>query len=150
MDDQEHGASSTVQSRPQLIRVVIVEATQPMVDAIVERISRDPLMIIVGTSTNGLEAIDLYEAHTPDALVMYTHLDGLDAISATEEIKRRHPSAKIVITTVHDDPVIVSRAFEAGVAAYMILPITSEEFSNVLRAIVGPRPPIENPTSSAA
>lgn len=124
------------------IRIVVVQPTKELIHALISYISLDPIIKVVGTATDGAKAVELYESLQPDVMVMYTHLSTMDGMTATEKIRKLHPTAKIVITTVHTDPRIVKRAMDAGVSAYMILPLSEGELSHVIRAIVGPRPPV--------
>jgi DNA-binding NarL/FixJ family response regulator len=57
---------------------------------------------------------------TPDVIVTDISMPGLDGIEATALIRRDNPRARIVLVTVHAEPVLVQSAFAAGALGYVI------------------------------
>ena len=52
--------------------------------------------------SNGLEVIALYEAATPDWVLMDILMPGLDGLKATARIRKAFPDARIIVVTEFD------------------------------------------------
>lgn len=63
---------------------------------------------------DGAAAARLYEAHRPAWVLMDVSMLPVDGITATREIVARHPRARIVIITEHDDDETRRHAIRAG------------------------------------
>jgi DNA-binding NarL/FixJ family response regulator len=66
-----------------------------------------------------LEAIELYVRHRPDWVLMDIEMGRIDGISATRIIREIDASAKIIIVTMFDDPLLRSKSRHAGAAGYL-------------------------------
>src|SRR4029077_20626312 len=69
---------------------------------------------VVGVVADGEALIEQANRLQPDAIVSDVSLKGLDGISATIEIRRRHPTVPIVLVTASPDPSLRSTALAAG------------------------------------
>lgn len=67
----------------------------------------------------GEEACQLYLTWQPHVVVMDLNLPGIGGLSATRRILARDPSAKVLIFSMYDEVVYVSRALEAGAKGYI-------------------------------
>ena len=74
---------------------------------------------MVGSARDGREAIELWEEHRPDVTLMDIAMPVLDGLSAAREIRRRDPSACILVVTGSNARSDVDRARQAGVAGYV-------------------------------
>jgi DNA-binding NarL/FixJ family response regulator len=74
---------------------------------------------IVGVVADGATLIAHAIQLQPDAIVADVHLQTLDGITATIDIRRRDPAIPIVLVTGDDDPSLRSRAIAAGASAFV-------------------------------
>jgi len=81
---------------------------------------------VVGTSDNGIDAVGLCSKLAPDVVLMDVSLKGQDGIEAACEISVKSPTP-VVLVTGNDDDDTIHRAVEAGVVAYLVKPVKSEE-----------------------
>ncbi len=72
---------------------------------------------IVGTATNGLEAVDLAEQLEPDIILMDLHMPHLDGLEATRRIRNKGLPVQIIVLTTHTDATCQQRARQAGADA---------------------------------
>jgi DNA-binding NarL/FixJ family response regulator len=61
-------------------------------------------------------------------------MPGLDGIAATVALRARHPAARVVLVTVHDDPDLAERGYAAGALAYVLKHTAARELVPALRA----------------
>ena len=69
---------------------------------------------------DGLEAINQYEEHHPDWVLMDIEMDRMDGMTASTRILQQFPGAHIMIVTQHDDPGFREAARKLGVPAYVM------------------------------
>jgi pilus assembly protein CpaE len=82
---------------------------------------------VVGTASNGLQAIQLVRQLKPDVVVMDVNMPDMDGITATANIKRDLPNTEIVILTVQDDMDYMRRAMLAGARDFLAKPPMIDE-----------------------
>ena len=59
---------------------------------------------LVGTASNGLEAIDCVRKTRPDVVVLDLQMPVMDGLSASVQIKAIHPNIKILVYSSVEDP----------------------------------------------
>lgn len=75
---------------------------------------------VLAVGNSGSEAVELYEKHSPDILLMDIRMDGMTGLEAGEIILQKHKDAKILyLTTFLDDEYIV-KALNIGAKGYIL------------------------------
>ena len=69
--------------------------------------------------SDGGEAIEAYETSLPDFVLMDINMKPVDGLTAAKEILRRHPEAKIIIVSQHQDKRTRETALSIGVTAFV-------------------------------
>ncbi|WP_276301838.1 response regulator [Halorussus lipolyticus] len=91
---------------------------------------------IVGEASNGVEAVEMYENHRPDAITMDIMMPEMDGVEATDRIKSSDNPPTIVMVTSVDQNSKMKQAVKAGADGYVTKPFEPEdikaELSNVL------------------
>lgn len=90
---------------------------------------------VVGRVGDGQTAVAVAERDRPDAIVMDLVMPGMDGLEAARQIASSRGVA-IVAITAHDDPGLVARAIDAGVAAYLVKPVDAGQVDSALRLAV--------------
>jgi two-component system, chemotaxis family, protein-glutamate methylesterase/glutaminase len=86
-----------------MIRLLVVEDSKTIQQALVEIFNSDPDIRVVGTASNGDEAVNAVMALKPDVVTMDINMPGLDGFGATRAIMASSP-VPIVIVTGKMDP----------------------------------------------
>lgn len=79
----------------------------------------DARMSDVTECSNGLEAVETYEARRRDLVLMDISMPVLDGISATRRIRAIDPDARVIIVTDFADAALADAAADAGASAYV-------------------------------
>ncbi len=74
----------------------------------------------------GEQAYQMYFKHQPQAVVMDLSLPGMSGLACIRKIISRDPLARILVFSIHDEPVYVTRALEAGAKGYITKSSASE------------------------
>jgi two-component system invasion response regulator UvrY len=71
----------------------------------------------------------LYRRHRPDVVIVDLSLqgNGLGGLPLIQRIKAHDPRARILVFSMHSDPIIVSRALKAGAAGYILKDTSSRD-----------------------
>lgn len=79
-----------------------------------------PDLTVVATGSNGHDAINLYEQHTPDVLLMDIRMEQMNGLEAAGAILGKHPNAKILLLTTFSDDEYILKAIQLGAKGYII------------------------------
>ncbi len=110
-----------------MIRVLIVD-DHPMVAEGIQSIleSYDDIEI-VGTLTNGRDAVEQVQKRAPDVILMDLNMPDISGLNATEMILEQRPETNIVILSMHDSPEYISTALSHGAKGYILKDVPTEE-----------------------
>ena len=95
-------------------------------------LEREPDLEVVGEAEDARHGYEMAEATRPELLIVDVSLPGVDGIAATRELCRRVPESRVLVLSMHDEPLLASRALEAGALGYAI---KSESAESVLAAV---------------
>jgi DNA-binding NarL/FixJ family response regulator len=73
----------------------------------------------VGTAANGLDAIELADDLTPDAVVIDLHMPLVDGVTAVARLRKDHPSLCLIALTGDTDSRLHQAVAEAGADAVL-------------------------------
>ena len=97
------------------------------------RILRTEGLEVVGTATNGKEAVELVLSVRPDLVLMDIQMPLMDGLEASERILASYPVC-IVMLTAFSDAECIDRARRIGTSGYVLKPFTVETVVPQLRA----------------
>jgi two-component system, NarL family, invasion response regulator UvrY len=78
-----------------------------------------PEISVVGEAESGEAACTRYPDLTPDVLVMDLAMPGMGGLEALKRIRSRHPQARVLALSAHDDPVHARRALQEGALGFL-------------------------------
>ena len=89
----------------------------------------------VVTAQNGLEAVETFDRHSFDLVLLDVLMPGMDGFSACAEIRKRS-DVPVVMLTALSRPDDIVRGLETGADNYIVKPFTFKEVEAKLRAIL--------------
>jgi two-component system, NarL family, response regulator len=121
-------------SRPR-IRVLCVDDHRIVREGIALIISREPDMEVVGLAASGEEAVLLFERQQPDLTLMDLRLGAMSGLEAIHVIRRKDPTARIIVLTMYQGDEDVYRALAAGAATYLLKETLPDDLIRVMRDV---------------
>lgn len=99
-------------------------------------LSNVPNLEVVAEATDGATALQLTEAHRPDLVIMDITMPGMNGIEATYELKRRLPSTRILMLTMHENEEMLFRTVQAGAAGYVLKKSADSELLDAIHQVM--------------
>ncbi|MDF2488926.1 MAG: chemotaxis-specific methylesterase [Pseudomonas sp.] len=110
------------------VKVLVVDDSGFFRRRVSEILSADPAIQVVGTATNGKEAIDQALALKPDVITMDYEMPMMDGITAVRHIMQRCPTPVLMFSSLtHEGARVTLDALDAGAVDY--LPKNFEDIS---------------------
>jgi DNA-binding NarL/FixJ family response regulator len=104
---------------------------------------------VVGSVTNGLEAVSVAISRRPDVVLMDLSMPLLDGIEATRRILAARPEMRVVMLTFHSDPEPILEAVDAGAVGYLLKDAEPEDILRGVRAAARGESPLDPKAASA-
>ncbi|MEU8606390.1 response regulator transcription factor [Actinoplanes sp. NPDC048791] len=91
---------------------------------------------VVGTATDGAEAVALARTVRPDVVLMDLRMPRCDGVEATRRLRTEAPEVKVVVLTTYSDDRSVLDAVRAGARGYLTKDAGGEQIHEALRQVV--------------
>ncbi|HVD18460.1 MAG TPA: response regulator transcription factor [Propionibacteriaceae bacterium] len=115
-----------------MIKILVADDHPVVRDGLRALFAEYPDITLIGEAATGREAIKAAVIDQPDVIIMDLAMPDTDGFSATAEISRVAPEVAVLILTMSDDDVTVTKAMRAGARGYLLKGATKEE---ILRAV---------------
>ena len=108
------------------MKILIVD-DHPIVRAGVGRLLAAEPEIEVREATNGREALSIYRELQPTLVILDLNLPGIGGLEVLTRLKAADPDARVLVLSMHDDEIHVTRTLRAGAAGYVTKNAPPEE-----------------------
>lgn len=98
---------------------VLIVDDHPIVRAGLRRLLAGEPGIELAEAATGKEALTLLLSFRPDVMILDLNLPGLGGFDIIARVARDTPRPRILVLSMHDDPIFALRALEAGADAYV-------------------------------
>jgi DNA-binding NarL/FixJ family response regulator len=92
-------------------------------------------MEFVAEASSGQEAIEEFQKHRPDVVLMDLQMPDMNGIDAMIAIREDFPDARFIVLTTYAGDVQISRALRAGARAYLLKSLLRRELLDTIRAV---------------
>jgi len=90
----------------------------------------------IAECASGEEAYSYLYDNEVHIIIMDISMPGKGGIETTQQIKKRYPEIKIIILSMHDNPMMVSKAISAGANAYILKNEISDNLLDALDKLI--------------
>lgn len=94
---------------------------------------------VVAEAESGEAACQRYLELTPDVVVMDLAMPGMGGLEALRRIRARHPQARVLALSAHDDPMHARRALQEGALGYLSKRSAPETLLEAVTTVAGGR-----------
>ncbi|NOK85442.1 MAG: DNA-binding response regulator, NarL/FixJ family, contains REC and HTH domains [Chloroflexi bacterium AL-W] len=117
------------------IRIMVVDDHFVVRVGLVTMINTQSDMTVVAEAASGSQAIELFQEHQPDIVLVDLRMPGMSGVEVITTIRREWPEARCVVLTMYDGDEQIYQALQAGARAYLLKSVTREEFLDAIRAV---------------
>ena len=119
-----------------MIRVLIADDQELIRQSLSFVLDAQADIEMVGTASNGREAIEQVRKEKPDVVLMDIRMPEVDGVECTRLIKAAYPQIKVIILTTFDDDEYVFGALRYGASGYLLKGVSVSELANAVREVV--------------
>ncbi len=121
------------------IRVLIADDQRVVRDGLAMLVGLIDGVEVVGTATDGIEAVERAERDRPNIVLMDLRMPGMDGTEATRAIRAALPDTQVLVLTTYADDESLFPALRAGARGYLTKDASAEEIEQAIRALVAGR-----------
>ena len=89
----------------------------------------------IAEAATGQSALGIFRAAPPTLTILDLNLPGISGLEVIERLKVVDPKARILVLSMHDDPMHVRRALQAGAAGYVTKNAPPDEIIEAVRRV---------------
>ena len=102
----------------------------------VQKTLRDTEFEVVATAADGQEAVERFEEHQPDLVLLDVVMPRLDGPGALKRIMDLDPQARVIMISSLGTEETVSECLEHGALRFLQKPFTDDLLLNTLRSVL--------------
>lgn len=117
------------------IRVILADDHPVVRDGLANMVNQQADMQVVAEAGDGEEAINLYELHQPDVMVLDLRMPKRDGVAVVQHVLEAHPKARLLIMTTYDGDEDIFRSLSQGAKGYILKDAPRQEILLAIRAV---------------
>lgn len=115
-----------------MIKLVIAEDHQSLIDGIKIFLEYEDDIRVVGEANDGERLLEIVKAKRPDVVLTDIRMPKMDGITAAKEIKKEFPECHIIAFSMFEQEEAITQMMEAGASGYIM---KNSSLKSVLAAI---------------
>lgn len=116
------------------MKIFLTDDHTILLSGLVKILALEDGLEVVGSATSLQETYDKLTRVTPDVLVTDYNLPDGDGLTLIRKVKRKYPSIKIIVLSMHDETHLVQEILKEGISGYLLKKDSHSELINAIRA----------------
>jgi len=125
------------------MKLLIVD-DHPIVRAGLRRLLASERGFDIVEAATGPEAIAAFREQQPDLVILDLNLPGLSGLEVLSRLRADNPKARVLVLSMLDNPLYVTRVLEAGAGGYVSKSAPPEQLLEAVRRVAAGQPYIEH------
>ena len=118
-----------------MIRVLIVDDHQVVLDGIQSMLEQEEGISITGKLMNGPDALEFLKNSPVDVSLIDINMPGMDGIELCKAIQKKHPDIKVLALTTFNEVSFITNMMKSGASGYLLKNTTKEELITAIKTI---------------
>jgi two-component system, NarL family, invasion response regulator UvrY len=118
------------------VKILIVD-DHPIVRSGLRRLLAAEPEIEVREAASGREALSVFREQQPTLVILDLNLPGIGGLEVLARLKAIDPDARVLVLSMHDDEIHITRALRAGAVGYLTKNAPPEELLEAIRRVAG-------------
>ncbi|MBR3992538.1 MAG: response regulator, partial [Anaerotignum sp.] len=120
----------------EMYKILLVDDEEEIRTSIIKKIDWDKNgFTVIGDAENGKDALEKIEQLEPDVVLTDIRMPYMDGLELAAELRRTHPSVKVVIFSGYDDFEYAKQAIQLNIIEYILKPVNARELTDILGKI---------------
>jgi two-component system NarL family response regulator len=117
------------------IRILVVDDHFMVRMGLAASLNVEPDMEVVAEVGSGEAALDAYNRHRPNLVIMDVRLPGMSGADTTAAILREFPDACVLMLSTHSGEEEIYRAMQSGARGYVLKSVLREDLLRAIREV---------------
>lgn len=130
------------------IRVFVVEDHPVVRQGLVALLAKAPDIEIIGSASDGLEAVQSFRSLLPDVTLLDLQMPRLGGVATIQRVRSDFPGARFIVLTTFDGDEDIYRAMQAGAKAYLLKGMEVDELLTAIRNVHAGRAILPSPIAA--
>ncbi len=117
------------------MKIFLTDDHAILLSGLIKILSSEDDLEVVGSAQTAQETYDKLTRITPDLLITDYNLPDGDGLEIIRTVKRKYPTVKILILSMHDESHLVREILKEGVEGYMLKKDSHNELLSAVKAI---------------
>jgi DNA-binding NarL/FixJ family response regulator len=114
---------------------ILVVDDHPIVRAGLRRLLASKPETEIREAASGKEALSVFREQRPTLVILDLNLPGIGGLEVIARLKIADPGARVLVLSMHDDQIHVTRALQAGAAGYVSKNAPPDEILEAIRRV---------------
>jgi DNA-binding NarL/FixJ family response regulator len=118
-----------------MIRILICDDHQLVIDGLQLMLHQVPDMTCVGTAKNGREALDLLSSIDTDVLLLDINMPEMDGLECCKLVHEHYPKVKVLILSMMAEISLVKNILKQGASGFLLKNAGKDELIEAIRSV---------------
>jgi len=120
-----------------VIEVLLVDDHAVVREGYRHLLEANPAIRVVGEAADGASAYRMFGELEPDVVVMDISMPGVSGIETVRRMRARRALARILVFSIHEEAIFITRALQAGADGYLTKASAPETLVQAVHAVAG-------------
>jgi two-component system nitrate/nitrite response regulator NarL len=117
------------------IKLLLVDDHPIVLDGIKSHLCAQPEFEVVGTASNGQEALRKAKLTLPDVILMDISMPHMNGMEAMSHLRKQVPGAKVLVLTMHDSKEYIAQIIRLGARGHLLKDCSPGELVQAIKAV---------------